>query len=409
MEKIKNPQFLCGSMTDNIRIDQIKKQISRCPKQSFAKGEAQYPASKLREEKSNIFFTKNFIDAFEDMKQNKKPKMCRLCNPFYSQTHNKWFEKDWNVGEIENLQLSDFIPDICDFIFSPVCNMTCMYCDAGHSNQWGNLLGKQYIEDDDWDRAAEDCLVDYIQKYIHNKKRKFRIQILGGEPLLHWPKLRSFLDTHVPIFKDSNTIYQIAITSNLNVLEKNIINFIDYTNKHSHVDWQVSSSIDSVGKRAEDIRTGLDFNLFVKNLHKLAENSHIKLGVLAAVNMLSISSLEEHYKYWISISKQYNRTIGVDWAFGDNMVTWPVSMSPTLLPDTYKVYVKNIKPLIQKEFPEGLHKKQVLKKLDTIENSINTARTKENLEEAKKFYLEQGKLKDINYFRLFPELHDILR
>lgn len=87
------------------------------------------------------------------------------------------------------------------YMMSNLCNYKCSYCFPG-SNEGTHLYNK------DWSLVAKNInfLFDYYKQHTH--KRKFDINITGGEPTL-WPDLDKFCKT----FKDRNDTF-ITLQSN---------------------------------------------------------------------------------------------------------------------------------------------------------------------------------------------------
>ena len=404
METIANPTTLCSSISYNIRVDHIRRRIARCPKQEGVELSAEY----LRTHGADVFNHQHFALALEDMKLDQKPHICRMCHPGYRDNKNQWQTTQWSVNDFKNLKIDTTPAAICDYIFSDVCNMTCMYCDAYHSNQWAKLTNDPQPINQEWDSAAEDCLIDYLDRYIINQVPQFRIQMLGGEPLLNWNKLEKFLLRITKVFEHTDTKLTIAIISNLNVLQKNVENFIKFSEQHD-IQTGIQGSIDTIGDTAENIRTGLNFDLFVSNMDLFVSNPNIMCSINASVNMLSISTMPQHYEYWTNYAIKNNRILGSDFLFGNNIVTFPRSMSPTLLPHSYTKYIQSSKKVLTDNWNgETQLLKNIIKRLDLLEYHIGTERTPENLYQARKFYTDQGLLKGIDYFDMFPELGSIL-
>ena len=403
METIANPPTLCSLMSYNIRVDHIRRRIARCPKQEGVELSAEY----LRTHGADVFNHQHFALALEDMKLNQTANICRMCHPSYRDSKNEWQTTEWSVNNFKNLKINTTPAAICDYIFSDVCNMTCMYCDAHHSNLWAKLTNNPQPMNQEWDSAAEDCLVDYLNRYIINQVPQFRLQMLGGEPLLNWNKLEKFLLRITTVFEHTDTRLTIAVISNLNVLQKNVENFVKFSEQHN-IQTEIQGSIDTVGDTAENIRTGLNFDLFVSNMDIFASRSQIQCSINASVNLLSVSTMPQHYQYWTDYAVRHQRTLGKDFLFGNNTVTNPKSMSITILPKSYIDYIEKSREILNKSFSDNSFKQILNRRFDILANNIGIDRNEKNLQNAKQFYTQQGLLKGIDYFKVFPELGSIL-
>ena len=116
-----------------------------------------------------------------------------------------------------------------------------------------------------------------------------------------------------------NKNLQLAINSNLGIDDKLVDRFIDKINKISDEDrvkeFIIFTSVDTWGKQAEYIRTGLEFNRFWDNLNKiLTKCPRVNITVMGTYGLLSVPNyiklidgiydLKQQYgtsdRYWAS-------------------------------------------------------------------------------------------------------------
>lgn len=400
---ILNPKHLCSSMANTIVVNQSKKEIGRCVRQTGIN----YTTRDLRLAKGDIFLDEIFDKEFIQMKFNEMPKNCFGCNFSYQDSVNLWKDKRWDTREFETLTLKKQAVNWCDYFLSPICNMACMYCDSSYSSIWKALDGQHsYIVDKEWNDAALFSLIDFIERYVLNVSRSFTINILGGEPMFLWKDTEHIVSSLIRTFENSKTQLIISIVSNLNVSDKFIQEYINLVRQYPNIKFEIRASLDSLGERAENIRTYLDYNVFLNNINKIADSKLVHISINQTVNIFSIFGIKNFYRYWIEWANTYDLiTIRKFW-IGHNICTYPVYMDPAILPERYKLHVDKLIDYLN--IIEDSRIDDIKKFWFNIHKSIGTKRTEQILEKANKFFIEQGKKKNIDYFKMFPELAEII-
>lgn len=330
---------------------------------------------------------------------NKLTEGCKSCELSWpnSDWHswNEWQDKDWAEEELENLKTEDKISRI-EISFSNKCNFSCMYCSYHYSSTWAKLTNNLIKSDESWTEKIIDALYHYI-----DVEKTYKFGFIGGEPLLDLEVLTNIekLISRIHL-NPSNEIY---IITNLGVKEKTLRNFLNITEKYPAINWRISVSIDSIQKNGEIIRDGLNLETFLKNLNLVvATNSIKKLTFLPTISALNVSTLEDTIQWMLDQKKIIENRSDISVGIGTGAVVDPIAMSPSILPTKYRSYVdKTIKLL-------GTNLKDFTRHLRTVKNKIGTDRTVKNLELARQWYEQQGRIKNKDYFSLFPELVDIL-
>ena len=399
---IYNPKHLCSSMANTIVVNQSKKEIGRCVRQK----KIRYTTADLKQYKGDIFLTETFNKEFIKMKSNEISMHCIGCNFSYQNSVNVWKNKTWNIKQFETLELKKQNVTWCDFILSPICNMACMYCDSSYSSKWKALNGEQdYTVDKQWNNAALLSLIDFIKRYVIDVSKAFTVNILGGEPMFLWKDTEYVVSSLVNAFKDSKTQLVISVVTNLNVPGKFILEYIDFVQRYPNIKFELKASVDALGERAENIRTGLNYKVFLHNINTIANSKLVPISINQTVNIFSIYGIKNFYKYWINWAMTHDLLKTRNFWISHNICTNPVYMDPAILPIKYKLYIEELIGYLNtiqdkrindiKDFWFGIHK------------SIGTKRTEHILQKANTFFIEQGQKKDIDYFILFPELLEI--
>ena len=202
--------------------------------------------------------------------------------------------------------------------FTNRCQMSCIYCGAGKSSTWKKEIDDygpyplavkenydKYMPRDDILRAEDNPYVDKFWKWLPDAYPHLQtIRLTGGEPLLdsNTFKLLEYV-------KDNPKKLSFEISTNLMVTDKRIVRYIDLVKDLPGQKCYVS--IDTWGKQAEWIRTGLEINQFEQNLHRVL-GSGIKVGIMCTFNLLSIPNFEEWIFKMAELKNMYPGLLTID-------------------------------------------------------------------------------------------------
>ena len=386
--------MICSALWRDLRIYENIQKIGHCPKQN------RYPVSidEIKYHGADLFYKNpNFLKTKKQMINDEKfADLCSTCSVPIFEYKNIWktsfpsLDKDYN-----------YLNQI-DYIFSPVCNQACMYCNDNHSNQWSKLLGKKPNADENWDNAIRKSFLSFLKKY---KPNNVCINFLGGEPFLNLPALIDLCSIMLHADNVPPNI-RIKITTNLNVKTELIEQFLCFVKKYPDVKFFIAPSIDSINSRAENIRTGLDFNLFMKNLQFIvSSNAFKRIIIIPTINALNIKNCKDFFEYFITFFEKNNYS---RFKFASNSVIEPRAMAINILPKAFKKDFQTGLDYLKKKSIQYPNLEETVNKLSSIINMIDTDRSEINLKKYRQWYEWQGNLKNLNYFQLFPELNEIL-
>lgn len=387
----------CSKFWTDLNIRCHLKQITHCCRRTYYdvgyEEIDQYQKDLFNNHPAILDERKRMIDT------NELTEGCESCNLSWpnSDWHswNEWQDKDWTLEELENLKTDDKISRI-EISFSNKCNFSCMYCSHYYSSTWAKLTNNLIVSDNNWTEKIIDALYHYI-----NIEKKYRFGFIGGEPLLDLEVLNNIEKLISKIHL--NTDNEIYIITNLGVKEKTLNNFLNLTKKYPKINWRISVSIDSLQKNGEIIRDGLNLTTFLSNLNLVVNaNSITKLTFLPTISTLNISTLEDTIIWMLDQKKNIENVSNISVGIGSNAVIDPLAMNPAILPDSYKTYLDACIERL------GTQHKDFKRHLQTIKNKIGTERNTKTLESCKKWYKEQGLIKNKDYFEFFPQLNDIL-
>jgi organic radical activating enzyme len=247
----------------------------------------------------------------------------------------------------------DIDPRYLEVNFNQACNLTCMYCSPHLSTAWNNDVEKNgsyevlsadgYLtKHNDLSYFEQQGLMPlkvqhkdnpYVTAFwnwwpqLYRKLEVFRIT--GGEPLMDVNTFK-VLDY---IYQNPNQWLELSITSNLcpptdllmdKFLEKikkleqiqiwqDTGRFNPGSGNYWYVNFALKNfalfvSVDSVGKQAEYIRNGLNFNKMNNNVHKFLEQTHnTTVTFINTFNALSVVGVKDFLLYVLELRKKYSK------------------------------------------------------------------------------------------------------
>lgn len=261
-----------------------------------------------------------------------KPKGCQYCwnVESLSDTHisdrmirNESIYQDNRFNEIKNSPWDFNInPEYIEIAFSNECNFKCGYCHPMSSTSYFNEIKKhgpiEGVKNHhitvDWFKPYEEDLNPYVEAWWRwwpeVSKTLNILRITGGEPLMHRSTWRLFEN----LSKDPKPHLELNINSNLGVktalVEKLAANVNDLKANNKVKHFKLFSSMDSWGTRAEYMRTGLDTELWEKNLDTFITSTGSPVSIMCTFNILSVTSFVDFLSKVLEWRKKYNHLFG---------------------------------------------------------------------------------------------------
>ena len=301
----------------------------------------------------------------EDSSPNKQ-----VLSDRYTKSYEPWAQ-DF-MQEVLNKRNENINPSYMEVSFSNVCNFKCSYCAPEISSKWMEEI-KQYgayptstqfnnLENVERQNKMPiphkdpNPYVDAFWKWWPELYKDLRVfRITGGEPLMAKDTFK-VLDY---IIENPNPEIKININSNLCVPKDILDRFIEKAkriqDKQLIKEFQVYTSCEAKGSRAEYIRHGLDYNQWLDNCRRiLSEIPNSKLTNMATYNALSVTSFQEFMQDWLQLRKEVmtgperRNPISLDVSY----LRWPWHQNIFILP---KPYIK----MIESQVTWMYHNKEV--------------------------------------------------
>ena len=294
----------------------------------------------------------------KQMWEGKRPSGCQYCwniedapdGPHLSDRHYRssewWVQDAWNEvvegGWDENIN-----PRYVEVNFNQACNFKCTYCSPHLSTEWEKeinqhgpfKLGKNY-KHNDISSLREQGLMPiqtnqsdnpYVKAFwewwpeLYKDLKVFRMT--GGEPLMDKNTFRVLKYVN----ENPNSTLDLSITSNLcppdqklfdkfvhnlkNIEKIRIWEDKEKFNPDSGNYWYVAPackhfslfvSVDSVGKQAEYIRSGLDYDLMMGNVRKILQETYgTEISFINTFNIMSIPKFKDFLKMILDLRVEF--------------------------------------------------------------------------------------------------------
>lgn len=294
-------------------------------------------------------------------------------------TSNLWADKTKEeiTHQLENITEEDidkFIridhTSIIELNLGNTCDLKCIYCSHHYSTQWAaEKLKYKEISiskiETELPKIRDTVYEDIFWKWFYERKAydADTINFIGGEPLII-DKFFTYTDRIIKFLENDDRRgrpLELCVVSNFNTPPKQYQQFknmcLDIISSDK-VTMDFNISCESLGDRAEFIRTGTDWKLLCSNIEDFMQfldaydnDAHHKIlfSVQAALNAACISDLPAFFTFFCELHKKYSHNVH----FRPNRVTWPQWLNPDILPVEYAGYVTESLKIIRNHIDEG--------------------------------------------------------
>lgn len=190
-----------------------------------------------------------------------------------------------------NGHLQDFAMQYWDIRFSNICNLKCRMCGPDYSHTWGSDSVAMYNKTPKTNYVihAHNEQVDMLRygDLTHLKE----VYFAGGESLFqqeHWDLLDHLIELGL-------TDIRLTYTTNLTKLQFGQRRLDDYLKHFSNVLFIVS--VDATHQLGEYIRSGLDWDLLVRNINIVKQYPGVKIKFNCVVTVYNALYLEDMLEF----------------------------------------------------------------------------------------------------------------
>jgi pyruvate-formate lyase-activating enzyme len=294
-------------------------------------------------------------------------------------------------------------PTMLEVSFSNVCNFKCAYCGPQFSSLWTSEVSNlgAYPTSDNYNQIYEPQIRDsehnpYIEafwKYLPIMYYGLHtLRITGGEPMLsrHTEKLFDF------IANNPNKKLTVVVNSNLGAPRHVIANFVEQLDRiQPNVKRiEIATSGEAYGAQAEYVRDGLNYQEWLSNCHYvLSELPKLRLNLMCAYNVLSITSFSTFLQDIIGIKNTYKRvTLSISY------VRHPSFLHVSLAPKSWRPKLEQSREIIQ-----GAFNKETLQRFNFVLSEFDKNATHQQHQDLVKFIEEYDRRRDKKFSAVFPE------
>lgn len=211
-------------------------------------------------------------------------------------------------------------PEYVEIAFSNECNFKCGYCHPMHSSLYRQEIQEHgpydmvqnHRNDIDWFNIYEEDspYVEAWWKWWPELSETLNIlRVTGGEPILHKTTWRLFEELKA----NPKPNLEININTNLGYTSRRVEKLAqtvkELQDNNCIKQFKMFSSMDTWGKRAEYLRTGLDIELWEKNQDIYVRGVQSHITHMVTFNVLSVTSFKDYLKKVLEWRKMYEDII----------------------------------------------------------------------------------------------------
>ena len=304
----------------------------------------------VKENPSALHNTPEKKEQRQQMQTGKRPAGCEYCWKLEDAGGNSDRVYKSKIYTEEALRFAKELPWVQDvnlktleISFDRTCNFACSYCNPAFSTTWAkdinnngpytdlftdgrghfthNHNGSQLYKIGETNPYVE-AFFQWWETDLHNTLDELRIT--GGEPLMSAETWR-LVDWYKENKGKSKT--RLAINTNLCAKPELIDKLIQLSHDVEALD--IYTSAEAIGHTAEYIRDGMDWELWTRNMHRLATEGKLRgLHVMGTPSVLSIMEITNFLDWCLYYKQLYGRD---SLSFTLNILRFPSFQSVTVL------------------------------------------------------------------------------
>jgi organic radical activating enzyme len=400
------------------------------------------PLSELENNPSALHNTLQKKSERAEMIQGNKPSGCQYCwniealgDDYVSdrKERNASIYTPERFDSIKQNPLKDVNPQYIEISFGNECNFKCGYCHPKHSSSYYKeikdhgpyTMVKNHRNDIDWFKTYEEETNPYVaawwQWWPEVSKTLTILRITGGEPLLQQSTWRLFEELE----KNPQPQLELNINSNFGVkpilIERLVEKVNSLVSQKKIKDFKIFTSIDTWGLRAEYVRTGLNLELWEKNLDTYLTKTNLPITFMITFNILTVTSFDKLLEKILEWRKKYNGSDQNKWQrirFDTPYLKEPLQYDMNILPKkefmpymhSHLQFIKdNLNDFDRNKFSDLEYEKflRVVKYMETTEYSPD--KVVEGRKDFYQWFTEYDRRRGTDFLNTFPELENFYR
>ena len=395
------------------------------------------PLEGLKENPSQLHNTPQKKAERQKMLNGEKPSGCQYCwniecmgKDYISdrKERNASIYTEERFNAIKANPLGDVNPQYVEISFGNECNFKCGYCHPKHSSTYHKeirdhgpyTMVKNHRNDIDWFKIHKEEDNPYVTAFWEwwpeLRKTLTILRITGGEPLLQQSTWRMFDELE----KNPMPNLELNINSNFGVKSILIERFADKVNslvaKGCIKDFKVFTSMDTWGKQAEYIRTGLDLELWEKNFNTYMTKTNHPLTFMVTFNILTVTNFNKLLEKILEWRKKYNTNTQTKWQrirFDTPYLKEPLQYDMNILPkEDFMPYMHKHLQFIKDNLDDKdrfkFSEMEYEKFRRVVDYMSSTEYTAQKLNEGRRdfaaWFREYDRRRNVNFRETFPDL-----
>ena len=313
----------------------------------------------------------------------------------------------------------DFDLRYLELSFDRTCNFACSYCNPAFSTTWAKDIktyngykdigpngddhyGNSHANASRYSEDNNPYIKAFFKWWESDLKRTLtHLRLTGGEPLMskHTWKLLDLMSAG-----DSNVSY-FAINTNLNSKQSLIDKLIDKAKTIEGL--HIYSSNESVGNKAEYIRDGLDWKMWVENFEKVADSrAFSSMHSMCTIGALSLEGLVEYLDWCLEVKRKSGSRDAV--TFTLNILRFPNFQSCLVLPlDLRQKFASDLSRWVttnrNSDLLHNMEIEQVERLIEYLQNETNQIPKREQIVKwFKNYFTQYDKRRGKNFIETFP-------
>lgn len=292
-------------------------------------GAHKIPLDELKENPGALHNTAFKKEQRKAMLAGKRPAECGFCwrvednNEFSDRVLKSLseFSSDKYDEIVNSTGDENFWPTYVEVSFGRTCNFACSYCSPAFSSKWEqdirqrgsyNVLNHYFNEikeeEEHYNNNEYNPYIEAFWKWFPEAyKHMYVFRVTGGEPLL----IKDTMKVIDFLIENPNPNLELAINSNGcppgDLWEEFVKKVKILTENNCIKKFDLYTSVEATGQRAEYIRDGLNWNQFVNNIeYFLSETRNTRVVFMSTFNILSFSTYKELLEWVLSLKRRYS-------------------------------------------------------------------------------------------------------